>query len=151
MHPYFAKSPNSLKSIGLFTSLLGSKPYWCSSCWKWSPLAPKCVWPHCWLACSPWCPPPYHFSSSREIRCGGIFVHLVGVGVRELACFLFIFLFLLSSSPILHHALIGLVAFLVAHVANHGLSFIKLLHSLDGVILMKLGRLRFAFFESSPW
>ena len=81
----------------------------------------------------------------QEIRCGGLFVHLVGVGVGELACLLFVFLFLLSSSPILHLALIGLVAFLVAHVANHGLSFIKLLHSLDGVILMKLGLLRLAF------
>ena len=57
----------------------------------------------------------------------------------------FLFFFLLSSSPILHLALIGLVAFLVAHVANHGLSFIKLLHSLDGVILMKLDLLRLAF------
>ena len=37
------------------------------------------------------------FSSSREIRCGCLFVHLVGVGVGELACFLFVFLFLLSS------------------------------------------------------
>ena len=47
--------------------------------------------------------------------------------------------------PILHLALIGLVTFLVAHVANHGLSFIKLLHSLNGVILMKLGLLGLAF------
>ena len=69
------------------------------------------------------------------------FVYLVGVGVRELACFLFVFLFLLSSSPILHLAL-------VSHVANYDLSFIKLLHSLDGVILMKLGLLRFAFYLS---
>ena len=28
----------------------------------------------------------------QEIRCGGLFVHLVGVGVGELACFLFVFL-----------------------------------------------------------
>ena len=35
----------------------------------------------------------------QEIRCGGFFVHLVGVGVEELACFVFVFLFLLSSSP----------------------------------------------------
>ena len=142
------KSPNSLNSIGLLSSLSGSKPSWCSSYWKWSPLAPKSVWPHCWLACSSWWPPPCHFSSSREIRCGGLLVHLVGVGVRELACLLFVFLFLLCSSPILHLALIGLVTFLVAHVANHGLSFIKLLHSLDGfdgVILMKLGLLCLAF------
>ena len=34
MHPYFAKSPNSPKSIGLLTSLSGSKPSWCSSCLK---------------------------------------------------------------------------------------------------------------------
>ena len=80
----------------------------------------------------------------QEIRCGGLFVHLVGVGVGELACFLFVFLFLLSSSPIIHLALIRLVAFLVAYVANHDLSFIKLRHSLDGVILMKLGLLCFA-------
>ena len=45
----------------------------------------------------------------QEIRCGGLLVHLVGVGVGEL---------------------IGLVTFLLAYVANHGLSFIKLLHSL---------------------
>ena len=69
------------------------------------------------------------------------FVHLVGVGVGELVCFLFVFLFLLSSSLILHLALIGLVAY----VANHSLSFIKLLHSLDGVILIKLDLLRLAF------
>ena len=86
----------------------------------------------------------------QEIRCGGLLVHLVGIGVGELACLLF--LLLLCSSPILHLALIGLVTFLVAHVANHGLSFIKLLHSLDGVILMKLGLLCLAFhFESSLW
>ena len=70
------------------------------------------------------------------------FIHLVGVGVRELACLLF--LFLLCSSPILHLALIGLVTY----IANHGLSFIKLLHSLDGVILMKLCLLRLAFLLS---
>ena len=81
----------------------------------------------------------------HEIRCGGLFVHLVGVGVGELDCLLFVFLFLLFSSPILHLALIGLVAFLVAYVANHDLSFIKLLHSIDSVILMKLGLLRLAF------
>ena len=34
----------------------------------------------------------------QEIRCGGLFVHLVGVGVGDLACFLL--LFLLCSSPI---------------------------------------------------
>ena len=33
----------------------------------------------------------------QEIRCGGILVHLVGVGVGELACLLL--LFLLCSSP----------------------------------------------------
>ena len=32
----------------------------------------------------------------QDIRCGGLFVHLVSVGVGELACFLFVFLFLLS-------------------------------------------------------
>ena len=79
------------------------------------------------------------FLHLQEIRCGGLFVHLVGVGVGELVCFLFVFLFLLSSSPILYVALIGLVAFLVAYIANHGLFFVKLLHSLDGVMLMKLG------------
>ena len=35
----------------------------------------------------------------QEIRCGGLFVHLVGVGVGVLACLLFVFLFLLFSSP----------------------------------------------------
>ena len=111
IHTYFVKSPNSSKSIRLLTSLLGSKPSWCYSYWKWSPLAPKCVWPHCWLACSPWWPPPCHFSSSySRDRCGGLFVHLVGVGVGELVCFLFVFLFILSSSPILYLALIGLMA-----------------------------------------
>ena len=79
----------------------------------------------------------------QKIRCGGLLVHLVGVGVGELACLLF--LFLVCSSPILHLVFIGLVTFLVAHVANHGLSFIKVLHSLDGVILMKLGLLCMPF------
>ena len=85
----------------------------------------------------------------QEIRCGGLFVHLVGVDVGELACFLFVFLFLLISSPILHLALIGLVAFLVAYIANHDLSFIKLLHSryLDKVGLAP----SCLSFESSPW
>ena len=46
----------------------------------------------------------------QEIRCGGLLVHLVGVGVGELACLLF--LLLLCSSPILHLALIGLATFL---------------------------------------
>ena len=54
----------------------------------------------------------------QEIRCGGLLVHLVGVGVGELACLLFVFLFLLFSSPILHLALIELVAFLVLHQAS---------------------------------
>ena len=81
----------------------------------------------------------------QEIRCGGLFVHLVGVGVGELTCLLFL---LLCSSPILHLALIGLVTFLVAHVTNHGLSFIKLLHSFNGVILMMLGFLHFVFYLS---
>ena len=103
---------------------------------------PNAFWPHCWLACSPWWPPPCHFSSSSRDKVWRPFVHLVGVSVGELAWFLFIFLFLLISSPILHLELIGLVAFLVAHVANHSLSFIKLLHSL---ILMKLALLRLAF------
>ena len=79
----------------------------------------------------------------QEIRCGDLLVHLVGVGVGELACLLLIFL--LCSSLILHLALVGLVTFLMAYVANHNLSFIKLLHSLDGVILIKLGLLRLAF------
>ena len=35
----------------------------------------------------------------QEIRCGSLFAHLDGVCVGELACFLFVFLFLLSSSP----------------------------------------------------
>ena len=47
----------------------------------------------------------------QEIRCGDLFVHLVGVGVGELACLFLLFL----APPILHLALIGLVAFLVAH------------------------------------
>ena len=83
----------------------------------------------------------------QEIRCGSLFVHLVGVSVGELACL--VFLFLLCSSPILHLALIGLMAFLVAHVANHDLSFIKLLHSryLDKVGLAP----SCLSFESSPW
>ena len=34
MHSNFAKSPNSPTSDGLLTSLLGSKPSWCSSCLK---------------------------------------------------------------------------------------------------------------------
>ena len=35
----------------------------------------------------------------QEIRYGGLFVHLVGVGVRELACFLFIFSFFFAPPP----------------------------------------------------
>ena len=54
----------------------------------------------------------------QEIRCGGFLVHLVGVGVGELTCLPFVFLFLLFSSPILHLALIELVAFLVLHQAS---------------------------------
>ena len=44
----------------------------------------------------------------QEIRCGGIFVHLVGVGVGELACLLFLFLlapppfFILHSKDLWH-------------------------------------------------
>ena len=154
MHPTFAKSPNSPRSIGLLTSLSGSKPSWSSSCWKWFPLAPKSVWPHYWLACSPWWPLPCHFSSLTSMvwrpSCPPCWCRCWR------AC-LFVFLFLLCSSPILHLALIGLVTFLVAHVASHGLSFIKLLHSLDGVILMKLGLLCLAFHlnqvlgEASPF
>ena len=34
MHQFFAKSLNSPKSIRLLTSLSGSKPSWCFSCWK---------------------------------------------------------------------------------------------------------------------
>jgi hypothetical protein len=62
------------------------------------------------------------------------------LGVRELACLLLVFVFLIFS-PILHISLIGLEAFLVAHIANHSCSLIKLLHCLDGVILMRLGLL----------
>ena len=41
----------------------------------------------------------------QEIRCGGLLVHHVDVGVGELACLIFVFLFLFSSSPILHISL----------------------------------------------
>ena len=156
MHPMkythtSAKSPDFPNSIGLLTFLSRSKPSWCSSYWKWSHLAPKSVWPHCWLACSPWWPPPCYFYSSSRDKVWRPFCPPCWCRCWR-ACLFPFFLFLFSSSPILHLALIGLVAFLVAHVANHGLSFIKLLHSLNGVILMILGLLYFAFLlESSPW
>ena len=35
----------------------------------------------------------------QEIRCGGLFVHLIGVGFGELACFLFVFSFFLAPPP----------------------------------------------------
>ena len=35
----------------------------------------------------------------QEIRCGGLFVHLVGVGVGELACFFLFFSFFLAPPP----------------------------------------------------
>ena len=35
----------------------------------------------------------------QEIRCGGLLVHLVGVGVGELACLFFIFSFFLAPPP----------------------------------------------------
>ena len=50
----------------------------------------------------------YHlviFILLQEIRCGVLLVHLVGVGVGELACLLFVFLFLLflpHASPCTH-------------------------------------------------
>ena len=38
----------------------------------------------------------------QEIRCGGLFVHLIGVGVGELACLPFVFFLLLSPFFTLH-------------------------------------------------
>jgi hypothetical protein len=46
--------------------------------------------------------------------------------------------FFVFFSSILHIALIRLMAFLVACEANHGLTLIKLLHSLGGDVLMRL-------------
>jgi len=146
IHPNFAKSPNSSSPLDFSLplrdpNLLGALHVGNNLIWH-----PNLIGPIVGLLVHL---DGHHlviFFLLQEIRCGGIFVHLVGVGVRELACLLF--LFLLCSSPILHLALIGLVAFLVAYIANHGLSFIKLLHSLDVVILMKLGLLCFAFYLS---
>ena len=35
----------------------------------------------------------------QEIRCGGLFIHFVGVGVGKLACFLLFFSFFLAPPP----------------------------------------------------
>lgn len=55
---------------------------------------------------------------------------------RLLACFLFLY-----SFSILYFTLVGLVA----HVPNHCISLIKLLHSPASTILMRLGWLLLAF------
>lgn len=69
----------------------------------------------------------------KKIRCGGLLVPLVGVGVGKLA--LSYFSYLLISSPCTHR-ICGLPC---GHVANHNCSLNKLLHSLDSVILVRLG------------
>ena len=74
MHPFFAKSPNFPLSNGLLTSLSGSKPFWCSSCWNDFLWHPKAFDPIV-----------------------GLLVHLGGVGDGEHACLLL--LFLLCSPP----------------------------------------------------
>lgn len=54
----------------------------------------------------------------QQLWHSGFLIFFVGGYVGELSCFIFCF------SPILHHALIGPVAFLVSHVSNHSCSLI---------------------------
>lgn len=108
-------------------------------------LAPKLVcYLLCWLACSPWWPPLSRFSSSTSMVWWSF---SQPCWHRCWIAYLFVFLFLLFSL-ILHLALIGLVAFLDACMANHDFSLIKLLHFLDGIILIRLGWLHLTFYFS---
>jgi hypothetical protein len=62
-----------------------------------------------------------------------------GVCIEELGCLPFIFFF------IFYLTLIRLVIFFMAYEANHDFSLIKLIHSIDIVILMRLDWLCLAF------
>ena len=97
MHTYFAKSPNSPKSIRLLTSLrdpnfLGALHVGNDLLWHPNALCPIVDFlvhldgHHLVI-----------FLLLQEIRCGGLLVHLVGVCVGELACLLL--LLILCSSP----------------------------------------------------
>jgi hypothetical protein len=77
----------------------------------------------------------------QKIRCGRLLVHLVSVDVGSLARLPFIFLFLLFSS-ILHLTLIGLVDFLLAHLANHSPPY-KVSYIPYGVRLIRCGSVYF--------
>jgi hypothetical protein len=68
--------------------------------------------------------------TTKELS-GSILVHLTGVSIGELACLLLL-LFLIF-------ALIGFVAFLMAHEANCSFLLIKLLHSFGGAIFDEVG------------
>jgi hypothetical protein len=69
----------------------------------------------------------------KDIRHARLLVHFVGICIREVTCFLLLF------SPTVHLVLIVIVVFLMALEANYSLSLVNLLHSLVGVILMRLG------------
>jgi hypothetical protein len=79
----------------------------------------------------------YHFSILLlldQIRCSRIFIHIVNVGVGDLACWLFLLI-----SPSLHLALVRHVSFLVTQPTNHCFTLHRLVHSRSGVILRRLG------------
>jgi hypothetical protein len=75
-----------------------------------------------------------------QIWCSYLFIDLVGVGVGDLACWLF-----LLYSPGLHLALIRLVSSFMTQPTNHGFTLHMLVHSRSGVILRRLGLFGFAF------
>lgn len=110
----FVKSSNSPKSSVASTSPLEPKPFWCPSCLKGFPLAPKLVWLiHC------------HFAWSHHLLilplqqiCVVDFLANLGVGVGELLLF-----FSFSSClPLLDRTLPCSTS------SKLGCSLIKLLH-----------------------
>jgi hypothetical protein len=68
-----------------------------------------------------------------QIWCCLLFIHLVCVGVGDLACWILLLVFLC-----LHLALVRLISFFVAQPTNHGFILITLLHFHSGVILMRM-------------
>jgi hypothetical protein len=114
IHPNFAKSPNSLWSFGLLTSLSGSSPSWCISWLKLFPLAPRCVGPFPLLACllALIAITFSFFFFLDQIWCSSLFIHLFDVGVGDFAYWLLLEL-LLFLIPGLCLTLEILVAFFV--------------------------------------
>jgi hypothetical protein len=108
MHPNFVKFPNSLKSIGLLTSLLGSKPFFVFMMEMISFGIKICLVPLVLTCLVTLMATALSFFFFRRYGVVDIFIHLVCVGVRELDCFPFVF------SLIIHLALIGLMSFLMA-------------------------------------